>query len=129
MQIGEAATKAGLPVKTVRYYADIGLVAPDRADNGYRDYSEEDARRLGFIGRARAFGFSLTECRRLLALYEDSNRTSAEVKEITERHIAELDEKMAALTTLRDELASIARACAGDKGARCPIIDHLATGS
>ncbi|WP_340108752.1 MerR family DNA-binding protein [Pikeienuella sp. HZG-20] len=128
MRIAAAAARAGLPVKTVRYYAEIGLVAPARADNGYRDYSEADARRLGFIGRARTFGFSIAECRRLLALYEDETRASADVKAITEAHIAEIDAKMAALTTLRDELARISNACAGDRHARCPIIDHLATG-
>ncbi|QIE54854.1 MerR family DNA-binding protein [Pikeienuella piscinae] len=128
MRIGDAAAMAGLPVKTVRYYADIGLVSPSRATNGYRDYSNADARRLGFIGRARALGFTLAECRRLLALYEDETRASADVKAITEEHIAALDAKMAALATLRNELASIADACAGDASPRCPIIEHLASG-
>lgn len=128
MRIGDAAATAGLPVKTVRYYAEIALVSPSRAANGYRDYSAADARRLGFIGRARAFGFTLAECRRLLALYEDETRASADVKAIAEEHIAALDAKMAALATLRHELARIADACAGDARARCPIIEHLASG-
>lgn len=127
MKIGDAAAEAGLPVKTVRYYAEIGLVAPARAANGYRDYSADDARRLGFIGRARAFGFTLEECRRLLALYEDKSRASADVKAIAETHLEALERKLAALKTLRDELASIAAACAGDGNSRCPIIEHLAS--
>ena len=126
MKISEAAHAAGLPVKTVRYYADIGLVAPERAENGYRAYDLADVKRLSFIGRARAFGFSVAECRRLLTLYDDDSRASADVKAIAEDHLAALDRKMAELATLRAELASIASACKGDAGPRCPIIDHLA---
>lgn len=126
MKIGDAAKRADLPVKTVRYYADIGLVAPARQDNGYRDYDDSDVRRLSFIGRSRAFGFSVEECRRLLTLYDDPDRASADVKAIAEKHLVTLDAKLAELKTLRKELSAIANACAGDDGARCPIIDHLA---
>ncbi|MEL7462900.1 MAG: MerR family DNA-binding protein [Pseudomonadota bacterium] len=126
MKIGDAAKGSGLPVKTVRYYADIGLVTPARGANGYREYGEAELKRLAFIGRARAFGFSIAECRRLLGLYDDPNRASADVKRLAEAHLAELDGKLAKLKTLREELAAIASACAGDDGARCPIIDHLA---
>ena len=60
MQIGAAARASGLSTKTVRYYADIGLVAPaGRGTNGYRDYDESDVRQLAFVRRARNFGFSL----------------------------------------------------------------------
>ncbi len=48
MNIGEASERSGLPAKTIRYYEDISLVAPDRADNGYRDYSSSDVHRLRF---------------------------------------------------------------------------------
>ena len=126
MKISDAANAAGLPVKTVRYYAEIDLVAPPRAENGYRDYDAADVKRLSFIGRSRAFGFSVTECRRLLTLYDDDSRASADVKAIAEEHLAALDLKMAELATLRAELAPIAAECKGDAGARCPIIDHLA---
>ncbi|MEM7524037.1 MAG: MerR family DNA-binding protein [Pseudomonadota bacterium] len=126
MKIGDAAKRSGLPVKTVRYYAEIDLVTPKRGPNGYRVYDAADTRRLGFIRRARTFGFSVDECRRLLTLYADESRASADVKAITEAHLRALDEKMAELKTLRDELARISSACAGDAGARCPIIDHLA---
>lgn len=126
MKIGDAARQADLPVKTVRYYADIGLVAPARRGNGYRDYDIADVRRLSFIGRARAFGFSVEECRRLLTLYDDPGRASSDVKAIAEAHLARLDERLAELKVLRGELSAIATACAGDAKARCPIIDHLA---
>ncbi|MCL5778450.1 Cu(I)-responsive transcriptional regulator [Limibaculum sp. FT325] len=127
MRIGDAARASGLPVKTVRYYADIGLVAPSgRGGNGYRDYSASDVRRLGFVRRARAFGFSIDECRELLGLYADRGRASADVKRIAEVRIVELDRQMAELAELKSDLAHLAEACAGDGRPDCPILNGLA---
>ena len=70
MNIGQAAARSGLPAKTIRYYEEIGLVRPaTRAENGYRDYAETDVHRLRFLKRAREHGFSVAECRDLLALW------------------------------------------------------------
>ena len=94
MNIGSAARAAGLPVKTVRYYADIGLVeAPDRTQTGYRRYDEAAVRKLAFVRRARDFGFSIEECRELLSLYEDKSRSSADVRAIAAAHLEEIEEK------------------------------------
>ena len=83
MNIGAASRASGLPTKTVRYYADIGLVEPpSRTGAGYRSYDESAVRKLAFVRRAREFGFSIDECRGLLALYEDKNRNSADVKRV-----------------------------------------------
>ncbi|MYE59361.1 MAG: MerR family transcriptional regulator, partial [Alphaproteobacteria bacterium] len=72
MNISAASNAAGLPAKTVRYYADIGLVpAPVRSEAGYRSYDDASVRKLAFVRRAREFGFSIPECRELLGLYED----------------------------------------------------------
>ncbi len=129
MNIGEAARRSGLPVKTVRYYADIALVAPPRrSDSGYRHYDAEDVARLVFVRRARAFGFSIDDCRELLSLYDDEQRSAAEVKEIALRHLADLDVKLAELHALRDGLARLVAACAGDQRRECPILEGLATG-
>ena len=68
MNIGTVSVKSGLPAKTIRYYEDIGLIRPDRRDNGYRDYSMEDVHRLRFLQRSRSLGFSVEECRQLLSL-------------------------------------------------------------
>ncbi|HET7409848.1 MAG TPA: Cu(I)-responsive transcriptional regulator [Paracoccaceae bacterium] len=127
MNIGEAARASGLPVKTVRYYADIGLVAPAaRASNGYRAYDRGDVRRLAFVRRARAFGFSVEACRELLALYADRGRASAAVKEIALARITDLDRQMAELAALRADLARLAEACRGDGEPDCPILNGLA---
>ena len=62
MNIGDAATESGLPVKTIRYYEDIGLITPQRTPNGYRSFEVDDLHRLTFLARARSLGFSIEQC-------------------------------------------------------------------
>ncbi len=126
MNIGTAAEKSGLPPKTIRYYEDIGLLRPDRAGNGYRDYSMADVHRLRFLQRSRSLGFSVGECRQLLSLYADSGRESAEVKALAESKLAEIDRKLAELAGLRATLGHLIEACHGDHRPDCPILDGLA---
>ncbi len=126
MNIGTVSNRSGLPVKTIRYYEDIGLVRPDRGGNGYREFSPSDLERLKFLQRARSLGFSIEECRELLSLYEDRNRASADVKALTESKIGEVDRKIAELQSLRRVLTDLVRACHGDDRPDCPIIDDLA---
>ena len=90
MNIGKAAKLSNLTVKAVRYYANIGLVKPQQnITTGYRDYTDGEVSKLKFIGKARKFDFSIDECRELLSLYEDKNRTSKEVKKITLKNITD----------------------------------------
>ena len=126
MNIGEAAERSGLPAKTIRYYEDISLVAPDRADNGYRDYSSSDVHRLRFLHRARNLGFSIDECRLLLSLYSDRNRASADVKAVAEQKLVEIDAKIRELQSLKNALQSLVDCCHGDDRPDCPILDDLA---
>ena len=127
MNIGAASKAAGLPTKTVRYYADIGLVEPrSRTGCGYRTYDDPAVRRLAFVRRARQFGFSIGECRELLELYQDGNRSSADVKRIAQARLGEIEKKQRELQYLRDELTHLVRCCAGDSRPDCPIIDRLA---
>ena len=127
MQIGEAARRAGLTVKTVRYYANIGMVTPRQdPDTGYRDYGEDDVAKLQFVGKARRFDFSVEECRELLGLYEDRNRPSREVKALTLKKIAEIDTRLEELRSLKDELSGLASSCDGDHRPDCPILSDLA---
>ncbi len=128
MNIKEASQRTGLPSKTIRYYEDIGLVAPQRDTNGYRRFSDKDMHRLGFVGRARALGFSIEECRNLLALYADQTRASAEVKEIAHQHLIEIDRRIAEMTEMRNTLGQLVRCCAGDDRPDCPILESLAGG-
>lgn len=130
MNIGAAAKASGLSTKTVRYYAEIGLVAPaTRLGNGYREYADTEVRKLRFARKARAFGFSVDECRELLSLYEDHGRASADVKRIALEKIEALDAKLRELQTLRNELGRLAESCSGDDRPDCPILDDLARAS
>lgn len=125
MNIGEVADLSGIPPKTIRYYEDIGLVRPPRSGNGYRAFQETDLHKLAFLGRARALGFSIEDCRTLLSLYEDGTRESAQVKAIAQEHLAEIDEKIAGLRAMRDTLSHLVRSCQGDDRPDCPILNDL----
>ena len=126
MNISDVAERAGLPAKTIRYYEDIGLIRPMRAANGYRSFRETDLHKLAFLGRARALGFTIEECRTLLALYEDEGRESAQVKAVAEGHLDAIDAKIAQLQSMRATLAHLIHCCAGDNRPDCPILDDLA---
>ena len=126
MNIGKAANQAGLPTKTVRYYADIGLVLPSsRTQTGYRNYDISSIKKLIFVKRARRFDFSIKECRELLGLYEEKNRSSSDVRKIAIHHLEEIKRKEEDLKKLRIELDHLVNACAGDDRPDCPIIDYL----
>ena len=115
MNISDAAERAGLPTKTIRYYEEIGLVAPARRrDNGYRDYADRDVHMLRFLSRARGLGFSVAECRALVALYGDTDRKSSDVKEIALKRVSDIDAKIAALQAMRATLVDLSENCHGD---------------
>lgn len=125
MNIGEVARASGLPAKTIRYYEDIGLIRPFRQENGYRVFDSRHLNKLRFLQRARSLGFSVDECRSLLALYEDEQRTSAEVKKIARQRLADIEKKMAELTSMRAVLVHLMKHCHGDNRPQCPILDSL----
>lgn len=129
MNIGTVAERSGLPAKTIRYYEDIGLIRPLRDTNGYRAFRESDLHKLSFMGRARALGFSIDECRTLIELYEDENRTSAEVRLIATAHLDKIEGKITQLREMKDTLAELVASCAGDDRPDCPILKSLAQGN
>ena len=96
MNIVEAARASGLIPKTIRYHEEIGLWNPQRRPNGYRHFSRDDVHRLKFLSRARQLDFSLQDCRNLL-----TSRSSANVREIAARHLAQVEERLADLSQLR----------------------------
>ena len=128
MNIGEVSGATGLPAKTIRYYEDIGLVTPARGANGYRVFAAADAHKLRFLGRARGLGFSIEECRDLLALWEDQSRASADVRRIAEAHLGEIDKRIADLREMRATLGELVAGCAGDDRPDCPILRELEGG-
>jgi MerR family copper efflux transcriptional regulator len=128
MNISDVSDRTGLPPKTIRYYEEIGLVRPKRSDNGYRVFTQTDLHKLAFLGRARTLGFSIEDCRTLLALYEDETRASADVKRVAKEHLSQIEEKIAQLQSMRDTLTHLVRECAGDTRPDCPILKDLAQG-
>ena len=126
MNIGEVSKRADLPAKTIRYYEEIGLVRPPRDANGYRAFRETDVHKLAFLARARALGFPIEDCRALLELYEDDKRSSSEVKRIAKGHLDQIEAKIIDLQEMRDTLAHLVSACAGDDRPDCPILQSLA---
>ena len=130
MNIGQAAKHSGLSAKMIRYYESIGLLKPaSRSDSGYRLYSDDDLHTLAFIKRSRDLGFSLDEVGKLLALWQDRQRASSDVKALARQHIDELNQKIVELTSLRDTLQDLVDTCQGDHRPDCPILKGLASGS
>ena len=125
MNIGEVSDKSDLPPKTIRYYEDIGLVKPLRGPNGYRSFRESDMHKLAFLGRSRALGFTIEDCRNLLALWDDQDRASADVRAIAREHLEQIESKIADLNSIRDTLSNLVRECAGDHRPDCPILKKL----
>ena len=127
LNIGEASEASGVSAKMIRHYEDIGLVPKARRTaSGYRVYRDADVHALRFVKRARDLGFTMKEIERLLGLWKDRRRASADVKRLAMTHIADLDQKIAQLQQMRGTLDHLARACHGDHRPHCPILDDLA---
>jgi Cu(I)-responsive transcriptional regulator len=128
MNIGEAARASGVSAKMIRYYEEIGLIgrAGRSAQNNYRSFDARDVNELRFVKRARSLGFSVKEITQLLSLWRDRQRPSREVKAIAERHIEELEERIAEMQAMADTLRELSHCCAGDDRPDCPILADLA---
>ncbi len=126
MNIGEAAAASGVSAKMLRYYESIDLIPrAGRTEAGYRTYADRDVDTLRFIRRARDFGIPMDRVKLLVGLWQDRTRPSREVKRIAAAQVAELEERIAELTAMKDALADLARACRGDDRPDCPILKDL----
>lgn len=127
MNIGEAAAVSGVTAKMIRHYESMRLIpTASRTLSGYRMYSEQDVYNLRFIRHARSLGFSIRQIADLLDLWRDRSRTSSQVKALAQTHIAELEQKIAEMQVMKDELQCLVQGCHGDQRPECPIIDRLA---
>lgn len=130
MNIGQAAKATGVSAKMIRHYEAIGLIGKaDRSFSGYRRYSPRDLHTLRFIKRARSLGFSIEEIGKLLQLWTDRSRSSAEVKALAQKHIDDLRRKIGEMQQMVDTLSHLADHCHGDHRPDCPILDALAEGA
>ncbi len=125
MTIGEAASRSGVSAKMIRHYEAIGLIAAERRANGYRSYGPQDVAVLRFIRHARDLAFPLEDVRKLLALWRDRGRASAEVRRLALAHVSALEEKARALQVVAASLKHLAAHCHGDGRPDCPILDEL----
>lgn len=102
------------------------VTPPVRMDNGYRSYTAKHIEELTLLRQARQVGFTLDECRELLALFHNPARHSADVKAATLQKVAEIEQHINDLNQMRMRLLALAEECPGDEGADCPIINSLA---
>ncbi|MBL8298094.1 MAG: heavy metal-responsive transcriptional regulator [Rhodanobacteraceae bacterium] len=123
--IGELARRAGVAIDTVRYYERGQLLSPaSRLASGYRRYSEAELKRLHFIRRAKALGFTLEDIRSLLTLSESAD--VAQVKRTATAKLVDVDQRIAELMRIRQGLHALITACPGQGRAEaCPILNAL----
>ena len=130
LTVTQLARRCGLSRTALLYYESIGLLkAAHRTDSGYRVYGGDDLHTLAFIKRSRDLGFSLEEVGKLLTLWQDRQRASADVKALARQHIEALNQKIMELGQLRDTLQDLVEHCQGDHRPDCPILKELASGS
>lgn len=129
LRIGELSAKTGTNNETLRFYESRGLMSePHRSNAGYRLYTEEDVRKVGFIVRAKRMGFSLKEIGELLSLRVDRQQsTCADVKELAETKLADIDRRVEELMLMRGALQQITEACCGgdEPAVHCTILNAL----
>jgi len=130
MNIGALYKETGIAAKTIRYYESVGLIAPPpRSRGNYRVYDERDLATLRFVQRARNLGFSVKEVGDLVALWQDRQRASADVRSLARAHLGEIERKLKELEAMRATLDHLIKRCHGNKRPDCPIIDELAVGA
>lgn len=124
--IGEAAQRSGVSARMVRHYEGLGLLpAVGRTESGYRQYGDADIHTLRFIKRSRDLGFSMEEIAELVGLWNNRRRASASVKRIAQKHLGELEQRIADMQSMRNTLSHLVHCCHGDARPECPILDDL----
>lgn len=128
MTIGELGKRAGVPVATVRYYEQRGLIAAaPRSRAGYRQYDVGAAERLRFIRHAQALGFSLEEIRELLALRVTDPASCRPVLATARSKLHHVQQRIRELQRMERTLASLVRSCETHAPtAECPVLAALA---
>lgn len=130
MNIGEAATAAGVSAKMIRHYEQIGLMPEaERTESGYRLYGDRDVSVLRFVRQSRHLGFSVAQIAELIGLWSDSRRSSREVKDVARRHLADLEQKRREIEQMMDGLSVLVNACHGNDQPHCAILEKLSRGS
>lgn len=124
---GKLAQEAGVNLETIRFYEREKLLSnPPRTAAGYRLFPVEAVQRVRFIRRAQTLGFTLKEIKDLLALSGNRGTSCATVRERAERKIREIEQKLAALSAMKNALEELSGTCRGRGPVwRCPILECL----
>jgi Cu+-exporting ATPase len=126
LTIGEAAKHSGLSARMIRHYESCGLLTgAHRTEAGYRLYNPTQLQLLGIIAQARVLGFSLEQIQSLLSLWQNPDRSSAQVKLLTAQHLRAIAEKIAQLQLMQQQLQRLSDQCAGDDNPDCAILTGL----
>lgn len=126
MRIGELASETGVNIETIRYYERVGILPPPaRAVNNYRMYSNAHRRRLRFVRRARDLGFTLEEVRTLLSMIDGGEYTCAEAKALGEKHLRDVQAKIADLRRMERALINVISQCSGELTPDCSMLNTL----
>jgi len=124
-RIGKVSRTLGLSIDTLRYYERIGLLpSVARSPSGVRAYDDQDISRLKFIKHAQLMNFTLAEIGALLELRENPGEAKADVRDLTQRKLDEINDRLESLQALRNELSLLVRRCNGSEE-RCPIISGI----
>jgi len=125
--IGALSQRTGVNIETIRYYERIGLMPkPDRTESGRRCYGSPDVKQLAFIGHARELGFDIATIRTILGLREMPDTSCEEVSRIAQDQLVAVEDRIARLLGLKDELTRMIGSCANGKVADCRIIEVMA---
>lgn len=126
MRIGELASETRVNIETIRYYEREGILPkPGRAANNYRIYSGAHLRRLRFVRRARDLGFTLDEVRVLLSMMDSGDYTCAQVKAVGEKHLGDVQARLADLRRLENALTELVSSCSGERTPDCSMLETL----
>jgi len=124
--IGTLSKHTGTNIETIRYYERVGLLpVPARSSGGYRLYGGDHLKRLNFVRRARALGFSIEQVRTLLRLADERKRPCAEVRVVAEAHLRDVRGKIADLKRMERVLQATVAGCATGRSAHCAVIEAL----
>ena len=124
--IGTLSKGTGCKVETIRYYERSGLLpAPARSPGGYRLYGAEHLKRLAFVRRARALGFSIDEVRQLLELADHHRRPCAGARRVAASHLDDVRARLADLRAMERVLKETVARCGQGTGPHCPLIEAL----
>lgn len=128
MRIGELSRKSDLPVKTLRYYEDMGLIQSiKRTEGGFRQFSPEVLPRLSFIKQAKALGLSLQEIHHILTIYDKGEMPCREVRHTLQEKIEEIEQRIQELNQLKGHLQTLLSQDQDNSQGRaviCPIIEQ-----